>query len=164
MMKSIVLIYSCSYTSVSKNGLAMRQTFRANSLPDSFEIFSECSRYAYLFIKTRKLTTIFFKLHRHFKSNISYTRSWFGRIGDHSLRSRVRQGDDSNNIYCHIITLNPWQKPTHDKNPADKIPTDKIPDDNIPGDKNPKLRNSDKNPTFLFINILNYQNKLFNTI
>ena len=57
------------------------------------------------------------------------------------------------------MTKNP-----HDKYPADKIPTDKIPDDNIPGDKNPKLRNSDKKPTFLFINFLNYQNKLFNTI
>ena len=55
-------------------------------------------------------------------------------------------------------------KTPHDKNPADKIPTDKIPDDNIPGDKNPKLRISDKKPTFLFINFLNYQNKLFNKI
>ena len=54
-------------------------------------------------------------------------------------------------------------KTPHDKNPADKIPTDKIPNDNIPGDKNPKLRNSDKNPTFLFINFFNYQNKFFNT-
>ena len=65
----------------------------------------------------------------------------------------------------HVYKLNPWQK-THiyDKNPANKIPAVKIPDDNIPGDKNPKLQNSDKNPTFLFINFLNYQNKLFNTI
>ena len=48
-----------------------------------------------------------------------------------------------------FIIMGYRQKPhVHDKNPADKIPTDKIPADNIPGDKNPKLRNSDKKPTF----------------
>ena len=63
-----------------------------------------------------------------------------------------------------FVKMESMTKTPHDKNPADKIPTDKISDDNLPGDKNSKLRNSDKNPTFLFINILNYQNKLFNTI
>ena len=49
---------------LQKQICAMPNSLRVNSsedyLPDSFEIFSKCSCYAYLFVKTRKLTNIFF--------------------------------------------------------------------------------------------------------
>ena len=44
MMKSIVLMRSCTFE---------------DYVQDSLKSFCECSRYAWLFIKTRKLTKIF---------------------------------------------------------------------------------------------------------